>query len=250
MQSDDDAARRATTGELRHASVSRSGTFPTPRLDAPHATLSGTARQGAAEGDVNEALRLHFVVVHRDAYDGPLHQRALEPYRSVAVSSPFALHGLVARGGVLGVVLDIGDDLTVVDALRANGDQTPILVLSALDDRAILNHCHLRGITCLWREGCEASVRAFAHQAAGEGAADSIEAALGTICQRYALTSTQARVLSLATRVRGHAGVAAELGISVRTAETHMLRILAKTGYANREMLVADVLRLAGSRPR
>jgi DNA-binding NarL/FixJ family response regulator len=199
---------------------------------------------------VNEALQLHFVVVHRHAYDGALHQRALEPYRSVAVANPVAIHGLVARGGVLGLVLDIGDDIDTVDALRATGDRTPILLLSSLDDRGILHRCHARGITCLWREGSESSVRTFARQAAGQDDADAIDAALSTISQRYALTSTQERVLGLATRVRGHAGVAAELGISVRTAETHMHRILAKTGYASREMLVADVIRLAGTRPR
>jgi DNA-binding NarL/FixJ family response regulator len=60
---------------------------------------------------------------------------------------------------------------------------------------------------------------------------------------RFRLTRRQAQVLSCVAEGATNARIAASLGISERTAESHVAAILSRSGAASRAELIASLLK-------
>jgi len=190
--------------------------------------------------EIAEALRHRL---EREAYAVSLATKAAQALPMVSASRP----GLI--------VLDLGlpdrDGYTVLEQLRARGDQTPVLILSARN----MEEDKVKG----FRLGADDYVtkpfgvaellarvagllrraalsRAPAAEPASTAAARITDDDLRTT---YGLTARQLEVARLLAQGCSNADVAERLGVSEFTARNHTTEIFTKTGVHTRAAFVA-----------
>jgi DNA-binding NarL/FixJ family response regulator len=143
---------------------------------------------------------------------------------------------------------DIGG-LQVAERLQELVPGIRIVILSMYAAAPILRHLRKAGVSaCVAKnEAPEALVHAVERVLAGEhffassGAARQTVGAPGDIPVQFLLTPRELDVLQLLARGKSNKELAAELGMSVRTAETHRANIMAKLNIKS----LANLMRIA-----
>lgn len=192
------------------------------------------------------AVRTSFLAVDGES-DAPVTQGLLRPYPSFAVHTLCAARAAITQGGIVGVVLGLEPEspatLAFVDQLRAEGDCTPIVVLTRTNDLRRANEWDARHrVRCFFRDDAAANVRRFVEETTHVPTDADVDLACRTFERRYLLTHREAQVLRAVVRIAGSAAIGRELNISTRTAEGHVQRILGKTGMSSRDELIIAIL--------
>jgi DNA-binding NarL/FixJ family response regulator len=186
------------------------------------------------------------MIVEDDPLLGPLIARRLARDRAVIATTLAAAREILAKRGILAVVLDVwlGTEcgLDLLAEMRAAGDVTPVLVLTGSDARDLPNRANSLDAEFVRKEeGFLGNVESFVLRA-NRGRPLNVEARADAFARAWELSRTQARVVEVGVRNPGYAAIAAELGMSQRTAEKHFQDIMKKTGDESREQVLVSAL--------
>lgn len=163
------------------------------------------------------------------------------------------LERLLSTAGSIRAALDVALENLAVPAFLVTRSGAPMLANSA--GRAALD-ADPGGMRSMLAEGARAPERCVAyrmvpvvsagcpqlHLAIGRGTPDS-QGRVQAAAHAWGLTPRQRQVLALVADGATNARIAAELGISERTAETHVLAIQARAQVSSRAALVAAAYR-------
>ena len=149
------------------------------------------------------------------------------------------------------------DGLEVARRVRQSSPQTAIVALTAHDEDAYVLAMLEAGANGYLSKSSRGQqvVSAVRAAAAGEtvfsGAigASLARRALGGDVAAPSLTPREMEVLRAAARGLANKQIAAELGLSARTVQTHLTRVFAKLGVASRTEAVLYALREGWARP-
>ena len=197
--------------------------------------------------------RILLVEDNRDLVDVLTRNLEDEGYRPRAATRADEAIALATREPFDLVILDIGlpdcDGFTVLEALRARGDATPVLILSARG----LQADKLRG----FRLGADdyvtkpfgvlellARVAALLRRTGGvEAGAPAAPLAAGltddALRRRFDLTAREVEVARLLARGLTNAELAGQLSVSQKTARNHTDRVLRKLAVSTRARIGA-----------
>lgn len=199
------------------------------------------------------AIRLLLADDHRIVREGLKQVLADAPEVVVAAeaaSGAQVLTAVRAAGGRQGlelVLLDIampdGDGLDVLQTLRAEHPQLPVLMLSTYPERQYAVRCIRLGAAGYLHKGADPDDMLAAVRKAAAGAmwvssatAEALAAAVGRRGARPgtdALSHREHQVLRLLTSGRSVGEIGAQLGLAANTVSTYRARILEKTGTKN-----------------
>ncbi len=169
-------------------------------------------------GEADSALEL-FGGIRRAEVDGELLPAMVDDVEARAISDPAALEDVAARFEKMGAVLFAAEATAGAASARAQRDES-------------------RRAAALARRAVELAGRC-------EGAVTP--ALVGVLAGTPSLTRREAELAGLAAKGLTNGGIAARLGVSVRTVENHLGRAYAKLGVTSRQEL-AGVLS-GGERP-
>lgn len=154
---------------------------------------------------------------------------------------------------VLDVAMPDGDGVSVLEALREQGDERPVVLLTAqIDDGRLLDAIEAKVNAVLSKEGAEGLlVETLAKVIAGERviAPDLAERARNEAARRRtpspfaALTPRERSIVTFVAQGHRNRDIARELGITEGTVKVYLHSLYQKLGIENRTELAVLVLK-------
>ena len=154
---------------------------------------------------------------------------------------------------VLDVAMPDGDGVSVLEALREQGDDRPVVLLTAqIDDGRLLDALEAKVNAVLSKEGAEGLlVKTLAKVIAGERviAPDLAERARNEATRRRApspfatLTPRERTIVTFVAQGQRNRDIACELGITEGTVKVYLHSLYQKLGIENRTELAVLVLK-------
>lgn len=145
---------------------------------------------------------------------------------------------------LLDVSVPDGSGLDVLEWARSRGDATPTLVMTALDDRAVVNRAQELGAEFVFKPYSPASLDAFLLRVEAANASNlRLARATEQLVVELDLPRRERDIVRALVRGVARADLARELGVSENTVKTTIRKLLARTGDPDVEALLRALLR-------
>lgn len=157
-----------------------------------------------------------------------------------------ALQSLDALAGlVLDVKLPDGSGLDFLEEVRLNGVEAPALILTGLNDPAILRRAQLHRALFLPKPPGPENLRSFVEWARRSLSQPErqLEQQVNRLAQDFSLSSREREVVLLAAQGLDRYDIGERLGVEASTLKTLVRRLLRKVGEANLQDLVGTIHR-------
>jgi DNA-binding NarL/FixJ family response regulator len=147
-------------------------------------------------------------------------------------------------GAIVDLGLPDGSGFEVIDAARRRQRDVPIFVLTGGGDTASINRAQRMGVEYACKPADAENVRCFLRrcETASQKRLDDLVAA---VIARHGLTPAESRIVRAAVECATREALSETLGLSFNTVKTQVHAVLARTGAASLEELVAPIRRVA-----
>lgn len=173
--------------------------------------------------------------------------RAFTDYRVDVAGTLAEARARTERDGYLAWIVDErlpdGSGLGFVEAARARGVRTPVLLVTALEDTTLVNRAQLLGVEVAFKPEMSSNVRAFLGRARGaRSAIAAVLRATDRFAEVHRLSSRERDLVRAVGRGVSRAALDVELGLSENTVKTLVRRILRKTGQSGLDEVLRFIL--------
>lgn len=144
-------------------------------------------------------------------------------------------------GAIVDLRLPDGDGVEVVAALRDRWLAIPVMLLTAVLERGVVNRVQALGAAYVCKPASEDNIAAFFDRVRRHGSRDGpLEAVVSQLVERRRLSPRETEVLRLALRGVSRHQIPAALGIADSTVKTHVRALLRKTHAKSLVTLARD----------
>ncbi len=154
-------------------------------------------------------------------------------------------------GLLLDVTLPDGSGLDLLERLRGERNEVPVLVVTGSHDPTVANRAHRLGASCVFKPDVVADLRTFVHRAITATSDNQTRtlAAVRSLRRRLQLSGRELDVVELLALGVPRERLADELDVSENTVKTTVRRLLAKFKETSTEgvarAVFEEVLRMA-----
>lgn len=229
-------ARAAAPPTIHWALVSDgpSGVVAAIELAERGRRLLGAREEAAAPRERQSSTG--FLVVEDQPIEAAVLRAVLSRHRPVTIVDNLRDALALVRGRIwTGLVIDLGlpdgSGLSVLRALRDQGDATPVLVLTATTDKEAINATQHLGAEYVVKPPSPANLERFVSRAIADEALDDSDLTdrLGAVARRYGLSAREMEIVGLAARGAERGQLAKALNVSENTLKAHIRNILRKS---------------------
>jgi two-component system nitrate/nitrite response regulator NarL len=151
---------------------------------------------------------------------------------------------LVPRVAIVDLQLPGMDGIEVAAAAAREGLATRVVILSAFEDRAVIERARAAGVSAYLPKAGSAQSLCDTLLAVARGDRPILAEARGESGEQPALTARELEILRLTADGRSAPEIAEALGLSAATVKTHLQHAYEKLGVCERTAAVAQAIRL------